>query len=860
MNRRRLFVERPVECGGAWSPRRLLQDGGACTAANCSSHNEAVHVVELDLVDKECVVMQDAWFDGPAIPPGKGGGGVLQVSSPLECCKACFEDKRCSVWTFCSQPRGCALEGPSGPPRQLPAGGCRLVTLPNFHPIVNSSTSFRVVGPDVPFTSGAPVTLTLPKIPHYHINPGVDLNNNFDYRCPTLSLRSDVCEVVGSAQDLARMCDADPQCKAFVYLPGGLDFKSAPVGVLKGGLGVDTIPLSALAVNPSTALFMKDTVAYGTPPGSAAGSGGGGKSVAVYIVVPIAAVVAAAGLALLVLVAWRLRSQKVASSDRLPAASLTAAAAGEAKPPPSGHSVGSHRSLQHAHSQQRQPQQQRQQGAQPPRGAAIDYTHESAGGGGAGTTWAAAGWQPGVGGKGRRGLGRDDSALEEPPLADAMKAGASRAVVSPADWTWLLLAAVQQQQPARTLQQQQQPRYQWDAPDSPVVRALLRRFGGEAVSSEGEASSSSGPSSLTPSSQEQHSLSSDGGSLGSAPGDPWPPQQPQQEPPQWAAKQRSQRQLPQQAVQAAMGAASPPVSGGLPPEPGTTGVPRPSPRQGGGGPPSLPDPDWVIQPEEVEVCRRADGSWWQLGSGACGTVYKGLHHGMQPVAVKVLPYDQADQQLTEELEKEVSLLRSCRDRHIVQLLGANLEGPAAMLVMEYMELGDLWRALPLRNSAGDRIFAWQRRGRRVALDVARGLHYLHSRKVVHLDLKSPNILLSRHGTAKLADVGVARLLARGTLSVHSGSGAAGWAWSAPEVLTGRPCCVSVDIYSFGVVLWEICTGEVPVRGGMRPLSVPGDCPQPVADLQARCTAEDPGQRPSAAELVGLLSALERERL
>ncbi len=41
------------------------------------------------------MVMQDAWFDGPAIPPGKGGGGVLQVSSPLECCKACFEDKRC---------------------------------------------------------------------------------------------------------------------------------------------------------------------------------------------------------------------------------------------------------------------------------------------------------------------------------------------------------------------------------------------------------------------------------------------------------------------------------------------------------------------------------------------------------------------------------------------------------------------------------------------------------------------------------------------------------------------------------------------------------------------------------------------
>jgi serine/threonine protein kinase len=59
-----------------------------------------------------------------------------------------------------------------------------------------------------------------------------------------------------------------------------------------------------------------------------------------------------------------------------------------------------------------------------------------------------------------------------------------------------------------------------------------------------------------------------------------------------------------------------------------------------------------------------------------------------------------------------------------------------MLVTEFMEFGDLWRALPLKNAADQRIFAWHKRGRRVLFDVAKGLYYLHQRRIVHLDLKS----------------------------------------------------------------------------------------------------------------------------
>ena len=69
-------------------------------------------------------------------------------------------------------------------------------------------------------------------------------------------------------------------------------------------------------------------------------------------------------------------------------------------------------------------------------------------------------------------------------------------------------------------------------------------------------------------------------------------------------------------------------------------------------------------------------------------------------------------------------------------------------------------------------------GRRIALDVARGLHFLHSRKIVHFDLKSANILLARDNTAKLADVGLAKIMQQEFLSMYC---VGTFAWAAPEV-------------------------------------------------------------------------------
>lgn len=177
-----------------------------------------------------------------------------------------------------------------------------------------------------------------------------------------------------------------------------------------------------------------------------------------------------------------------------------------------------------------------------------------------------------------------------------------------------------------------------------------------------------------------------------------------------------------------------------------------------------------------------------------------------------------------------------------------------------MHNGDLYTAM-----AGDagRRFGWARAhdpigrplpnsglSRRVTLDVARGLTYLHSRGVVHMGLKSPNVLLSRAWEAKIADYVVSRVLRdRHVSTLRSAVGTL--CWAAPEILLGRPVNEKADIYSFGVLLWELSSGEPPSGRRLRPLEVPAEAPQAVLDTIARCLMEDPDARPTAADLVAL---------
>eukprot|EP00891_Asterochloris_glomerata_P002164 jgi/Astpho2/2164/fgenesh1_pg.00040_%23_20_t len=256
----------------------------------------------------------------------------------------------------------------------------------------------------------------------------------------------------------------------------------------------------------------------------------------------------------------------------------------------------------------------------------------------------------------------------------------------------------------------------------------------------------------------------------------------------------------------------------------------------------------VTLPSEIEICQTPDGKDWLLGSGANTKVYKGIKNGVQDVAVKVLA--NADETQLRYFEQEIKMMKQVSfDRNIVQFYGCCLQIQDCMLLTELMSGGDLMDAIA-KDTVGD--LRWDCNGASLAIDVVRGLCHLHSKNVVHMDLKSKNVLLNHDKTlAKIADVGLSRLI---NSSSHQQSSfqLGTFEYTAPELLTGKRCNEKVDIYSLGVVLWEIITHEPPRRGQMRECKVPEECSADILEMVDSCLQEEPHLRPSAKEVFMVL--------
>lgn len=248
--------------------------------------------------------------------------------------------------------------------------------------------------------------------------------------------------------------------------------------------------------------------------------------------------------------------------------------------------------------------------------------------------------------------------------------------------------------------------------------------------------------------------------------------------------------------------------------------------------------DWELQPEDVQICQRPDGSKWYLGRGGFGEVLKGLIDGVDEVAIKLIKM--SSPVAVEQFKQEINTISMLRHRHILQFYGACVQPTCLYMVTELMKT-DLYSAL-----RRDPKYFWTGQyGPEVALGIASGLHYLHSRKpaaIVHRDIKSPNILLM-DGLAKIADVGLARTKAQSDMTAQRGFT---MAWAAPEVVYRKRATEKIDIWSYGVILWEIASGSIPHVGQ---LVIPKTSPGLVQRLFHMCTAVDPIQRPSAGEIV-----------
>ncbi|KAL8474711.1 hypothetical protein ACS0TY_031234 [Phlomoides rotata] len=253
----------------------------------------------------------------------------------------------------------------------------------------------------------------------------------------------------------------------------------------------------------------------------------------------------------------------------------------------------------------------------------------------------------------------------------------------------------------------------------------------------------------------------------------------------------------------------------------------------------------------------------RIGLGSYGEVYRGDWHGTEVAVKKFLDQDITGESL-EEFRSEVRIMKRVRHPNVVLFMGAVTRPPNLSIITEFLPRGSLYRLIHRANNQLD-----DRRRLRMALDAARGMNYLHNCTpvIVHRDLKSPNLLVDKNWVVKVCDFGLSRMKHSTFLSSRSTAGTA--EWMAPEVLRNEPSNEKCDVYSYGVILWELCTMRQP-WGGMNPMQVVGavgfqhrrlDIPDGmdpvIADIIMKCWETDPNLRPTFGEIMAALKPLQK---
>jgi chemotaxis protein histidine kinase CheA len=271
-----------------------------------------------------------------------------------------------------------------------------------------------------------------------------------------------------------------------------------------------------------------------------------------------------------------------------------------------------------------------------------------------------------------------------------------------------------------------------------------------------------------------------------------------------------------------------------------------------------------IRYEDITILKK-------LGEGAFGEVFYGRWRHHEEVAIKKLHMQQMSENALIEFKEEAAIMACLRSDYIVTLKGVCLT--PYTLVMAYMQGGSLFNVLHSQTA-----LPWSLR-HRIALDVAKGLCFLHSHQpnmILHRDLKSQNVLLTEYHQAKLADFGLAKVRVESsrtqthTQSTNKSVGTT--PWMAPECFGIRPkYSEKSDIYAYGMILWEIATRKMPyeevtdaneirnaVKEGERE-EIPEETVNPAAPLPTSykelirvCWFQAPEKRPTAKEAIETL--------
>ncbi|PON61406.1 Serine/threonine protein kinase [Trema orientale] len=256
----------------------------------------------------------------------------------------------------------------------------------------------------------------------------------------------------------------------------------------------------------------------------------------------------------------------------------------------------------------------------------------------------------------------------------------------------------------------------------------------------------------------------------------------------------------------------------------------------------------------------------KFAHGAHSRLYHGVYTG-ESVAVKIIRVPDEDESgaLAARLEKqfisEVTLLSRLHHQNVIKFVAACRKPPVYCVITEYLSEGSLrsylhkleHKSLPLKKLI------------EIALDIARGMEYIHSQGVIHRDLKPENVLIDQNSHMKIADFGIACEEAYcDALADDPGT----YRWMAPEMIKHKSYGRKVDVYSFGLILWEMVAGTIPyeemnpiqaafavVNKNLRP-AIPANCPPAMRALIEQCWSLQPDKRPEFWQVVKVLEEFE----
>uniref|UniRef100_A0AAR2J9I3 RAF proto-oncogene serine/threonine-protein kinase n=1 Tax=Pygocentrus nattereri TaxID=42514 RepID=A0AAR2J9I3_PYGNA len=269
---------------------------------------------------------------------------------------------------------------------------------------------------------------------------------------------------------------------------------------------------------------------------------------------------------------------------------------------------------------------------------------------------------------------------------------------------------------------------------------------------------------------------------------------------------------------------------------------------------------WEIDASEVVLHSR-------IGSGSFGTVYKGKWHG--DVAVKILKVTDPTPEQFQAFRNEVAVLRKTRHVNIVLFMGYMTKDNLA-IVTQWCEGSSLYKHLHVQETNLQMFQLID-----IARQTAQGMDYLHAKNIIHRDMKSNNIFLHEGLTVKIGDFGLATVKTRwsGSHQVEQPSGSI--LWMAPEVIRmqdNNPYSFQSDVYSYGVVLYELLTGELPYsmiadrdqiifmvgRGYLSPdlSKLYKNCPKAMKRLVADCIKKSKDDRPLFPQILASVELLQ----